>query len=305
MYINEKVIIYSGKIYPKIEKQRLKINFDKILIAKLDEKDFVKTVCLVKTNCYSYLLSSLPQKYSYLLKINTKNERGRRLFFYILDQTKKQAFLEDRLNNELAFYILPPKYQYGLGYSITFHENNYENLTSKNKIISVEIYLFPYENLKSLYLLSTKTGYNQNQNKIVFNDFEVVKKNYFLYQIKVPLENTKLFPSIIYLSQSFHPGWKLYQIQNSKLKIKNWINTYFPFLFGKEIKVHVIVNNWANGWIITPNIKDLTSNTSNLNNQMFDVRILKFVVILWPQYLEFIGFGLLIVGFLFILFYKK
>jgi len=339
MYINEKVTIYSGKLYPKIEKQRLKINFDKILIAKLGEKDFVKTVCLVKTNCYSYLLSSLPQKYGYLLKINTKNERGRRLFFYILDQTKKQAFLEDRLNNELAFYILPPKYQYGLGYSITFHENNYENLTSKNKIISVEIYLFPYENLKSLYLLSTKTGYNQNQNKIVFNDFEVVKKNYFLYQIKVPLENTKSFPSIIYLSQSFHPGWRLYQIQNSKSKIKNWINTYFPFLFGKEIKEHVIVNNWANawrleeapkpadkswhepfptlrrdekataqirrGWIISPNIKRLTSNTSNLNNQMFDVRSLKFVVIFWPQYLEFIGFGLLIVGFLSILIKNK
>jgi Trk-type K+ transport system membrane component len=107
------------------------------------------------------------------------------------------------------------------------------------------------------------------------------------------------------LYQSFHPGWKLYQIQNEKLKIKNWINTYFPFLFGKEIKEHVIVNNWANGWMISPNIKGLTSNTNNQNNQMFDVRSLKFVAIFWPQYLEFIGFGLLVVGFLFILFYRR
>jgi hypothetical protein len=296
MYIDEKVASYSGKLSPQIEKNKLKIAFDKVLITKLNEKDFTKTPCFVKTSCYSYLLSPLPQKYGYLLKINTKNERGRRLFFYVLDQTKKQAFLEDRLNNDSAFYILPPKYQYGLGYSLTFHENNYENLTSKNKIVSVEIYLFPYENLKSLYLFSTKPSYNQNQNNIIFNDFEVVKKNYFLYQIKVPSENTKSLPPIIYLSQSFHPGWKLYQIQNEKLNIKNFLNVYFPFLFGKEIKEHVIVNNWANGWQLPPNPNFLQPTPYNLQ---------PITIIFWPQYLEFVGLGLLIVGFLSILFYKK
>jgi hypothetical protein len=289
MYIDEKVAGYSGKLSPQIEKNKLRIDFDKVLIAKLNEKDFVKTACFVKTNCYSYLLSSLPQKYSYLLKINTKNERGRRLFFYVLDQTKKQAFLEDRLNNDTAFYILPPKYHYGLGYSFTFHENNYENLTSKNKIVSVEIYLFPYENLKSLYLLLNKPVYNQNRSKIVFNDFEVVKKNYFFYQIKAPLENVKSLPPIIYLSQSFHPGWKLYQMQNSKFKVQNWINTYHPFLFGKEIKEHIIINNWANAWRLP---------TTPYNLQ-------PIIIIFWPQYLEFIGFGLITAGFLYVLFSKS
>jgi hypothetical protein len=290
MYIDEKVASYSGKLNPQIEKNKLKIAFDKVLIATLTEKDFTKTDCFIKTTCYSYLLPSLPQKHSYILKINTKNENGRRLFFYVLDQTKKQAFLEDRLKNDAAFYILPPKYQYGLGYSLTFHENNYDNVTSKNKIVSAEVYLFPYENLKSLYLLSTKPVNNQNQNKIVSNDFEVVKKNYALYHIKVASEDVKTLPQIIYLSQSFHPGWKLYQVQPSNIGIQNWINTYFPFLFGKEIKEHVIVNNWANGWQLptTPYPPEP-----------------QFIAIFWPQYLEFIGFGLLVVGLLSISCFRK
>ena len=51
----------------------------------------------------------------------------------------------------------------------------------------------------------------------------------------------------IVLSQSFNSGWKAYGV--NKL---NFVSEIFPFAFGKEIKQHILVNNWENGWILEP-----------------------------------------------------
>lgn len=61
--------------------------------------------------------------------------------------------------------------------------------------------------------------------------------------------------------QGYNDGWKAY-------------------IDGKELKDHVLVNNWANGWIIP---KDF------LNG---DIPNIKFFY--QPQYFEYVGFGLLI-----------
>ncbi|MCM8832259.1 MAG: hypothetical protein NC918_08715 [Candidatus Omnitrophica bacterium] len=75
-----------------------------------------------------------------------------------------------------------------------------------------------------------------------------------------------------------------------------------------------MVNNWANGWIIpidnfkhlTTNTKRLTSNNKHLSSnseKMLDVRSLVFIVFL-PQYLEFIGFLILVFCLTGIILYK-
>ncbi len=64
------------------------------------------------------------------------------------------------------------------------------------------------------------------------------------------------------LSQSFDPGWIAWQ--NGKLLAK-----------------HVLVNNWANGWKINP----------GTNGTIY--------IFFWPQLLEFLGFALLPILFLF------
>jgi len=218
---------------------------------------------------------NLPHQSGYLLVINHKNISGLPLRICLHNWYSKLCSLYDELakNKEFQeeYFVIPPS-DFNLGYSLSFDNISFGNYISENEIKYIYLIPFPYHFLTNIYF------YN-----------------------KPSLSPTNLF----YLSfQSFHPGWKLYQIQNSKFKVQNWINTYLPFLFGKEIKEHVIVNNWANGWIISPNIKRLTSNINNLQKETFDVRSLKFVVIFWPQYLEFIGFGLLVVGFLLIVFYK-
>jgi hypothetical protein len=160
--------------------------------------------------------------------------------------------------------------------------------------------------LKSLALINYINDFNFTNEKIMHENlfnFTAKKLAYFLYQIDFNSPTRQPVNSLtLYLSQSYHPGWKAYIIKHQTSNIKQFFDTYFPFIFGKELKDHVLINNWANGWIISSNIKQLTSN--NLDNQKLDVRSLVLVVF-WPQYLEFIGFFLLITAFLFILTYPS
>jgi len=76
--------------------------------------------------------------------------------------------------------------------------------------------------------------------------------------------------STIILNQAFEKNWKAYA--NGK------------------ILEHVLVNNWANGW--------------HLDNQLFTNHQQLITILYWPQYLEFVGFGLMIVAFIFVIKYK-
>ncbi|MEK7097154.1 MAG: hypothetical protein AAB859_02435, partial [Patescibacteria group bacterium] len=81
--------------------------------------------------------------------------------------------------------------------------------------------------------------------------------------------------STIVFNQAFEKNWKAYYIKET-----NFLTKYFSFIFGQEIKEHVLVNNWANGWKVEGGL---------------------VTIIFWPQYLEFLGFGLLILAFVLIL----
>ncbi len=297
LFENEKLTSYSANLSYQIKNNNLIISLPKILLKKINQNDFKQENCSLKTTCFSYSFSQFPQKYSYLVKIKTKNLKGRKLYFYILDQTKKQAFLEDRLKDDVEYYILPPKYQYGLGYSITFHQNDYENLKSQNLIEAVEIYLFPYENLKFLIFYSPQFNLLHNRIKdknLVLSDFEAKKLSYFLYEIQIPTEKFNNFDSLtLYLSQSYHLGWKAYEIECQNSNLKCQMSKIFPFIFGKELKNHLLVNNWANGWQL---------NNSNFQNAPHSK--LYVILIFWPQYLEFLGFGIFILTLTYILFFK-
>jgi hypothetical protein len=78
---------------------------------------------------------------------------------------------------------------------------------------------------------------------------------------------------------SIRQGWHAYAI-NCYNKIFCFAGQTFPFIFGREIKDHVKINNWANGW-----------NTNDKN----------IILLFWPQYLEYIGFLMLFIAFLYVL----
>ena len=136
-------------------------------------------------------------------------------------------------------------------------------------------------------------------------NFQVTHPNPFVYKIEI---NGKIGKdTLLILSQAYHSGWKAYglssefkampvgrQVQSSKLF------RILPFVFGENLE-HVKVNNWENGWIIQDNRKQETVNNQNgLITDSYDTVILIF----WPQYLEYLGFVLLL-GCLGILVFKK
>lgn len=163
------------------------------------------------------------------------------------------------------YYIISPHFQYGTGYAFNFQNRSYANISSKNELDSLSTYLMPYDIVKQLTLI--KQDYPINHSASI-NSLSSKKMAYFSYLISIvqPSNNT----NHLILNQAYHEGWSAYAVTNDSL-----LTTSFPFLFGKKLQDHVLVNNWANGW--------------KLNSNDFQI-----VIFFWPQYLEFAGFGLLI-----------
>ena len=241
----------SLKLETTVENKKLIIKIEKIVIKNFNTQIDQKTD-------FGFSDFNLSQSIGYLVKTRSINKQGLPLFFYIIDETKKQSYLEDRLNDQTNYIVLPPRFEYGLGYTFTFQNKSFENLTAVNNLDELSLYLFPYKALKEMKFV--RKGFNE-LGVYFSNNFKVNKINYFTYQVINPDKTSK---NIIFF-QSYDPGW--IAIQNGK------------------VLDHVLVNNWANGWKI--NIKDQKSNIK---------------IVFWPPYLEFIGFGLLVVTFFFIIF---
>ncbi len=240
----------SLKLQPVIEDKKFTVRFEKIAL-----KNF-NTQIDQKTN-FGFSDLTLPQHIGYLIKTKSINNQGLPLFFYIIDETKKQSYLEDRLNNQINYFILSPRFDYGLGYTFAFQNKSFKNLAAANNLDELSLYLFPYKSLKEMKFV--RKGLNRSE--VIFsNDYEVNKLNYFTYQI----QNNDLDYNNIILFQTYDPGW--IAIANGK------------------ILSHVKVNNWANGWLTDSK---------------------KVLIIFWPQYLEFLGFALLVIVTLRILLIKN
>lgn len=241
----------SLKLVPTIENNKLVIKIGKKITKNFDTNIDQKTD-------FSFTDPTLSQNTGYLIKAQSINSQGPPLFFYIIDETKKQSYLEVRLDNKINYFILPPRYKYGLGYTFAFQNNSFKNLKTFNNLEKLSLYLFPYPALKEMKFV--RKGFNKSEVNFS-NDHEVKKLNYFTYQVQ--FNSTKT--GYLILSQSFDPGW-------------------IAFANGKKLN-HVLINNWANGFEI---------NNQFGNNQ-------KITIVFWPQYLEFLGFGFMIIIFLLIL----
>ncbi|MFA6081478.1 MAG: hypothetical protein WC741_03660 [Patescibacteria group bacterium] len=254
--INDNPIKISTKIEPFIQNNDLTIKIEKKII-----KNF--NVNLNQTSNFGFTDLTISQGLSYLLKTKSINNSGLPLFFYIVDETKKQSYLEDRLNNQIDYFVLQPRYKYGLGYTFAFQNKSFKNLTASNDLEELSLYLFPYQNLKEMKFVSkdyVKKGVNFS------NDFEAKKINYFAYRVVLNYETIKQSNNLI-LFQSYSPGW-------------------VAFSNGKFLN-HILINNWANGWLINDQV---TTNPQVIT------------ILYWPQYLEFLGFGLLIITLILVMF---
>ena len=263
IFINNEPIKIATKIEPLIQGDKLTVKIEKKVIKNYD-------INLDQTTDFGFTDNTLSQNISYLLKTMSINNQGLPLSFYIVDETKKQSYLEDRLNNPVDYFILQPRFKSGLGYTFAFQNKSFKNLQASNNLEELSLYLFPYQALKEMKFVRK----DFDKLETIFSDnFEANKLNYFTYKVVFNKETMKQSNNLI-LSQSYSPGW-------------------VAFSNGKLLN-HVLVNNWANGW------KLVDSDQWLVNSEKKSI----VTIIFWPQFLEFLGFGLMIVAFIFVIKYK-
>jgi hypothetical protein len=152
-----------------------------------------------------------------------------------------------------------------------------------NDIATIVFYKIPYQEMVHISEGSGTVG-----TLVPEKDIRVTHPNPAYYQVEIKPQNGGGTQTLI-LNQSYHWGWKAFYIQTANSQFNNWLNLTFPFVFGSELKQHVVVNNWANGWVLP---------AENFNEATV-------VIFFMPQLLEWLGFILLPLPLLLLLFFNQ
>lgn len=238
------------------------------------------------SSCYDLYLPQISQRQGLLVFIRTTTISGLSLRFVVDNPQQRVNIIDTKLNNHGGnnLIILPPTSPYVYsGYGVHFRNVSLDNSPSKNSIQDMQIGAFPYTWIKSIKINLGKTSFAQNKN-IPFNESN---PSFYI------LDN--IDSRTIALSQSFNIGWKAYIVADN-----GFLNTTFPFIFGKSLNSHVLVNNWANGWQISP-ADSGSVGTSQSRSKSINTNI---VIIFWPQYLQYAGYIFLFGTLVTVLFWK-
>ena len=246
------------------------------------------------SNCIKSKIDSVDLSYGYLLKVRYVADLQRGWLINIYNNTTKKVVLELYLKNNgkrnTDYIILPPQNKHDLGYDIYFNNKSEGVEKITNTLELVELYQIPYLEMKQI------TIQNRNISQSTILKPQAVNHTYpFLFYIYL---KSNIKDSTLILHQGFDKGWKAYAMSCSTKHLVCSIQNWIPFFFGQELKDHVLVNNWANGWKL--------DSIANISNQQTDNQELKSIaIVFWPQYLQYLGFLILIFAVIFLLFNAK
>ncbi|MCL5970742.1 MAG: hypothetical protein M1450_04560 [Patescibacteria group bacterium] len=255
-------------------------------VGKTGDNEYIRLISQNDSQCVNVFLSGLVTDFSYLLEIQSRHVAGNNAKFSIFNKDRlvyNETTLPNSSDLQSNYFIIPPTFPNEISYTFVFKNSSKSNEKTVNEFAGINMWHVPYNFMKEIKIDSLSPRQTSNGGN---NLMQINHPNESLY-ILGNLPNINL-PTTLVLSQSYEDGWKAYEVRSSKFEVQNWINMYFPFVFGKEIKEHVLVNNWANGWEI-----------NNSGNE-------SIVIIFWPQYLEFLGFIILVLAILdLVLMFKK
>lgn len=256
----------------------------KTSIEKESGGNVIKVSSKNATACISFYESSLDHNLGYITFSDNKNIQDRPFHFWILNENQKFPPIDTYLavNKSLtsSYFVLPPQEEFGKGYSLHFDNISIGNSKTVNEIGNVSIYPIPYNFITSVYFEYNPFTSLPEDHSAILN---VSHPNESLYIASYDPE--KLGNQTIVLSQGYSDGWKAYQVNGKP----NFIKLALPFIFGKQVKNHVMVNNWENGWTLDKS--RITNNESRI------------IIVYLPQYLEYFGF-IMTTGFLSYIIFK-
>lgn len=235
------------------------------------------------TACASKYIPTLIHEEGYAVFLSTEHILGQALEFWALNEDEKYSPIATYLPTErqkTSSFVIPPLERFGKAYSFHFDNISIGREKTQNNIQRVAIYPVPHDLLARLSISEESTTTAAPGPRV-----QVTHLNEAAYSLTYTSEQT---PYTLVLSQSYSPLWKAYEITDSNWVI-NSMKTIFPFFSGKEIKKHVKVNNWENGWIV--------------ENQI-PVPRHRIIIVYLPQYLEYAGFSAIVIFALFLLIKK-
>ena len=285
-----------------------------------EEKEWLRMTSVGSSNCLDFDLPNLAQRLPYLITIESRNIEGKSLLFALINKNSDRSDIETYLPNskiksqnsktqvknqnyQTSYFVLPPMEQYGVGYTIHLDNISIGREKTVNNLGNITVNPIPYSFLTQMKIVKPDFVFDKsNQTTIVPDNVDHPNPSYYEVSLDpstipgVPsghlegvlgqpaTSEVSLAPSenvTLVLSQSYDSGWKAYEVSPDSMLLDSWYSRLFIPLFGREIKEHVMVNNWSNGWQIMNNESGIMNNGS------------KIVIIYLPQYLEYFGFLLL------------
>lgn len=244
--------------------------------------EFLRLTSTDQRGCLSFGVPGLTHQEAYLVAINSRHVSGRPLMLSLINQTAKhietEIYLPGTSGWTTSYFVLPPVTADGLGYTVYLANDAIGSQKTVNDIASIIFYKIPYQEMVHM---SSRSG--TSADSIPEKDIRVTHPNPAYYQVEIKPQKEGWGAHTLILTQAYHRGWKAFSIQTSNSQLTNWFHLMFPFVFGGEIKEHVMVNNWANGWVLP---------AEHVNDS-------SVVIFFMPQIFEWLGFILLPLPLLF------
>lgn len=222
-------------------------------------------------SCDFFSYSDLSYSQGYILRISGENKEGRSLKFYLQNTKTKRMDLEELLPegkfNEV--FVILPKDIDGSGYTLNLETRSYGRVSSENVLEKIEFIPAPI-------VLLQEVKFVPESHSNVENDIEIIDSNKIGTSYYAIQTNSKA--GLVVLGQGYESGWLGFGFEEYNV---NFFNKAFPWFFGDYLK-HTKVNSWANGWFVPE------------GNQ-------KLILVFWPQYLEYFGIAISVIGLIWLL----
>jgi hypothetical protein len=270
------------------------------------QDDFVRFVAQSGVSCDFVSFPNLNHDTGHILFIEARFVEGLQTRVCISNSISRRCDIDSLLGKtrdwQTYTFMVPPLPDGHAGYDVHLSTLSTGNKISTTDIRSVHMIPIPYYWLQSL-VTKPKTTSEVTSNNLELLDFAKLGQN--IFKVALAQENSSE-SGLLVLNQGFEPGWHAYVIENSTSTVRNALNNLFPYLFGKALTNHVLVNNRANGWQLDDVQRSMfnvqrESETQSTSN--FELRTI--YIVFWPQLLEIIGLAMLPLPFLYVLTKKK
>jgi len=280
IYLSKNVIYDPGFDITKITnfKNNCPTNLSDVKkeIVNDDGKKSIKYLSNIGSYCDNFSYPNLPHNQGYLIAISSKNIEGLPITLCLSNNKDQRCDIYSDLSSFKSFdkdvFLLPPMNDNGVGYNINFENMGINKSPSENLISGIEIIPIPYDFL--LNVNSKSLANNSFNGKLI--DAKAINPLSFIY-------TTDGKSTVLSLYYSFDQGFKAYSISCSG-SVECFIKANLAPFYAKEIKDHVLINDWANGWITNEK---------------------QVAIIFLPEYLEYLGFLAIAATFILIIFHHK